>query len=390
MFVVAPLLLVLAKACRRFDKPVWIVGGMLLLLALKLVWCGSALLVVAGFTLLVGFAMTLAGHTPYIVELAAYASQTVLAGYGGLLEYRNISTQMVPRIPRSGWLSVVLPIATVLIFGTLFVLANPDLLKTFGEGFEWFVVNVRGWLVSWLPSPLEPFFWLVVIWLTVELLRPVVRQAIMEGDDGATLLAKRALAEAPLYNAFRNTLLTVIGLFAIYLVFEFATLWFREFPAGFYYSGCAHEGAAWLTVALALATVTLSLVFRGSILHDPRLQSLRRLSWIWSFQNILLAVAVYNRLFSYVGFNGMTQMRMVALFGMTAVVAGFVLVLVKIAHNKNFTWLVRHHLWALAITIYLFALTPVDTIVVNYNVGRILRQACRSAFIRSAPKAFRL
>jgi hypothetical protein len=46
---------------------------------------------------------------------------------------------------------------------------------------------------------------------------------------------------------------------------------------------------------------------------------------------------------------------------------------VKIAHNKNFTWLVRHHLWALAITIYLFALTPVDTIVINYNVRRILR-----------------
>jgi len=51
---------------------------------------------------------------------------------------------------------------------------------------------------------------------------------------------------------------------------------------------------------------------------------------------------------------------------------GFVLVLWKIAHNRDFVWLVRRHLWALAITVYLFVLTPVDTIVVNYNVRRIL------------------
>jgi hypothetical protein len=181
-----------------------------------------------------------------------------------------------------------------------------------------------------------------------------------------------AAAEAPLYYPFRNTLYTVIGLFAVYLVFEFATLWFREFPEGFYYSGYAHEGAAWLTVALALATVTLSLVFRGGTLDDPRLPNLRRLAWIWSVENALLAIAVYNRLFIYIGFNGMTRMRMVGLFGMSAVVVGFALVLVKIARDKSFTWLVRRHLWALAVTIYLFALTPIDTIVFNYNVRRIL------------------
>lgn len=36
-------------------------------------------------------------------------------------------------------------------------------------------------------------------------------------------------------------------------------MWFRPFPTGFHYSGYAHEGAFWLTVALAMATITLSL-----------------------------------------------------------------------------------------------------------------------------------
>ena len=158
----------------------------------------------------------------------------------------------------------------------------------------------------------------------------------------------------------------------LYLIFEFATLWFREFPKGFHYSGYAHEGAAWLTVALALATALLSLVFRGSVLCDPRVAQLRMLAWAWSLENILLAIAVYNRLFIYVGFNGMTRMRIVGLFGITAVLVGFIIVLVKIAHNKNFVWLIRRQLWTLSIAVYLFALTPLDSTVVSYNVRRIL------------------
>jgi hypothetical protein len=96
------------------------------------------------------------------------------------------------------------------------------------------------------------------------------------------------------------------------------------------------------------------------------------LAWVWSLENILLAMAVYHRMHIYVGFNGMTRMRIIGLFGMSAVVAGFLLVLWKIARNRDFVWLVRHQLWALAITVYLFVLTPVDVLWVQYNVRRIL------------------
>ena len=40
--------------------------------------------------------------------------------------------------------------------------------------------------------------------------------------------------------------------------------------------------------------IVLSLGFRGEILHDPRLPLLRRLAWVWSAQNFLLAAAVFN------------------------------------------------------------------------------------------------
>ncbi|MGE3780477.1 MAG: DUF4153 domain-containing protein, partial [Pirellulaceae bacterium] len=160
---------------------------------------------------------------------------------------------------------------------------------------------------------------------------------------------------------------------AAYLLFEFKTLWGRVFPPGFYYSGYAHEGAAWLTVALLLATLILSLVFRGSMLDDPRLPRMRRLAVIWSVENLLLGIAVYHRLWIYVNYNGMTRMRMVGFFGITLVLVGFGLVLGKFAFRLDFLWLVRRQLWALVAAVYLFLLTPVDQLVVRYNVNRILK-----------------
>ncbi|MDP6059214.1 MAG: DUF4173 domain-containing protein, partial [Pirellulaceae bacterium] len=348
--------------------PFAVVVVMLIVLVLKLLWCGSVLLVVFGFGLLAAVAMTLTGQCPYVLELAMFVSQTIRSGWEAVLHYGRQCNRTSPAISSLPLINVILPATAFLIFSVIFVLANPDLFASISDRIGAFVSGMRRWMANF--SPLEVIFWLVTAWLSLGLLRP------WSGTLQSNILADRPApqkpAPAPLFAAFRNTLLTVIGLFAVYLVYEFATLWFREFPQGFHYSGYAHEGAAWLTVALALATATLSMVFRGSVLNDPRLQHLRQLAWIWSGLNLMLALSVYNRLFIYIEFNGLTRMRMIGLFGISLVACGFILVIIKIARNDNTIWLVRRHLWALALAVYLFALTPVDTLVVQYNVGRIL------------------
>ena len=125
-------------------------------------------------------------------------------------------------------------------------------------------------------------------------------------------------------------------------------------------------------MALGLATLMLSIIFRDTLLDDPRLPLLRKLAWAWSIENLLLAAAVFNRLFIYVGFNGMTRMRVIGLLGVASVVVGFVLVVWKIVHNRNFVWLIRRQLWTVSFAAYLYAVLPVDAFVNQYNVGRIL------------------
>jgi hypothetical protein len=177
---------------------------------------------------------------------------------------------------------------------------------------------------------------------------------------------------APLYEVHRNSLAGLVVLFAAYLGYEFVTLWGREFPRGFHYSGYAHEGAAWLTLALAMATVGLSIVFAGRTLADPRLHVLRRWGNIWAIENLLLAVAVYHRLHIYIGFNGMTRMRIVGILGISAVVAGLFLVLWKIHRRRSFFWLVQRDLWVLALALYAYCVLPVDWLTTHYNVRRIM------------------
>jgi len=386
LLAAAPLLLWWGAPSRLSGRRCRSVGGshlasllflfvLLWVLAAKLVWCGAVLPVVLGCLLLMAYALALAGTVPYVIEILVFPARMMLGGMLGVAAYTRAARRPGRLVARFGWLSVLLPAAAFVAFSVLFILANPDLLDTFGRRVERLLSGFRRWLIDTSPHPVEIAFWLCAAWVSLGLLRPLLSRPLfdeimLQGSEGKQVAV--APRPSPFYAAARNTLITVLVLFAIYLVFEFRTLWFREFPAGFYYAGYAHQGAAWLTVALALATLILSIVFRGSILREPRLKTLRRLAWFWSLENILLAVAVYHRLSIYVGFNGLTRMRVVGFLGITAVLIGFLLVVWKIARNHGFVWLMRRHSWTLSLAIYLYAVLPVDAIVVRYNVGRIL------------------
>jgi len=375
LFAGGPILLLIGSPQRRLGLDAGVVGTMLLLLAGSLVWCGAGWHLAVGTMLVTAFAMTLTGLRPYIVDVILFACVTIITGAAGLSRHLRAFSRITPPIPRATWLKVVLPAAAVLGFGTLFVCANPDEAKTVGQWLEqaWDVLSDA--IRAFSPSLPEALLWVGATWIAGGFFRPLLTTQVFVDRPRNTAGAADAdepLFEAHLYPALRNTLIAVIVLFAAYLVFEFQTLWFRVFPKGFYYSGYAHEGAAWLTGALALATAALSAIFRGVVLQDPRLPRLRKLAWMWSIENLLLALAVYHRMSIYIDFNGMTRMRTVGLLGITAVVVGFVLVLWKIAHSRSFVWLVNRQLWTLATAVFVYAVLPVDFLVHSYNVRRIL------------------
>lgn len=354
---------------RRVSAATVVLAVLLLILAWRMTGNGWWLQIVAGIWLLSGLILTLHGCPPFVLETVSFGVQALPGGHEFLSRLNDRLQHHLTDSADSGHsrrMDYLLPAAAAMLFGSLFVMANPDLADWFSDHLGRFTDRIREFLFQF--SATEVVFWCFVIWITGGLLRPVAA----DSTSGDIRPPEPTLRETPLYFAYRNTLVTVSILFAGYLVFEFRTLWFREFPEGFHYSGYAHEGAAWLTAALALATCTLSVIFRGDTLTDSRLPQLKKFAWLWSFLNLLLAVAVHHRLFIYIDFNGMTRMRTIGLLGITAVVGGFLLVVRRINRHHGFQWLLRRQLWVVAALTWIYLVLPVDDMVHRYNVSQIL------------------
>lgn len=370
LFTLLPVLLYFGVSRWASDASCRVIVPMLLVLAARLLWCGDWLMVTAGFALLALAAMSFAGQRPWLLEAIVFVAQIVPAGFLANCRYAQTVAHVRGPEQRRNWLAVAIPGAAFFIFSLLFLLANPDLLTWVSDGLTEAFQRIRSWIIAYVPAPLQVLFWVGVAWIAAGLIRPLAGIDTALADDTEPTPPPETSAPAPLYEPFRNTLAVVVVLFGVYLIYEFTTVWSRVFPPGSY-SAYAHEGAFWLTVALAVATFLLSGIFQGRILGDARIAVLRRWSRIWAAENFLLALAVYHRMMIYIDFNGMTRMRTVGLLGITAVIAGFVLVLIKIARHRSFLWLIRRDLWALGFFIYLYAVLPVDGIVMAYNVRRI-------------------
>ncbi len=353
------------RSANRLSSVLIAVG--MVLLGLKLIWGGSALAVACVLSLVMVYGMALAGLAPLLPEALAFGVSMFAGGLHHVCSYRFRMDSAHSHRPIA-WLAGILPVIVAGIFAWLFVLANPDLSNRVTEAIRICLSNATEWLsqftlgqsILWLTSGM---FFFGILYPTRSYLFP----------EPKTANANEVPQLSALYTAFRNTLWSVNGLFAIYLVFEFVTLGNRNFPENFYYAGYAHRGAFWLTVALALATFTLSFIFRRSTFLDPRFGRLKRLAYVWSVENLLLSVAVFNRLFIYIEFNGLTRMRVIGLLGVSCVLAGFVLVVVKLWQRHGFVWLIHRQLWIPWIATVIYVVLPVDWIVHAYNASQIQR-----------------
>lgn len=371
-FAGAVTLMFLGTPKRQLNVTSVILTIMIAMVSWRLASNGSSMLMIAGLWLIHALVLALRREVPYVLETFVFAAQSVPGGYEFLAtlntKFRNQVLKPVDEGKSSRILDIGLPLASAVLFGGIFVMANPDIFSWVSTGFATILRSFGNFFEQF--SPFEIFFWCGTAWITAGLLRPVITGFLTTETDNTTTVWEKS--EAPMYNAFRNTLMTVIALFGVYLAFEFKPPWFQQLPDGFHYSGYAHQGAAWLTVALALATLMLSLIFRGLTLCDPRLGKLQKLAWIWSALNFILAIAVYHRMMIYIDYNGMTRMRVVGLLGITSVVGGFALVVCKIRQQKNFLWLIRRQLWVVSLALFVFVTLPVDSLIHRCNVRQIL------------------
>lgn len=370
LFVGVPAIVWFASETRTRSPRLAAISALLALIAGRCLWQSSAGATALGMAMLLAFAIALRLSRSFLPELAASA---LGSAWGSLRQLRGFGAAVARlarplRSPRISWAAVYIPAALVVVFGAIFAAANPVI-----QGWLSSVIDrVNG--ASWAPSPVRLVFWAGGAVVAAALLRPAIRAIasldarlgtahVSEPGDAVPAASRLALA--------RNGMIALNALFLGYNALDAVYLWGGHAPSGVTHTEYAHAGTAWLTVAFVLSTIVLGAVFRGPIEHHARGRLARVLAYAWAAQNFILAAGTFRRITMYVAYSGLTQLRIVGIFGTTLATLGLAIVVYKVARRRTMLWVMHRQLDALALAVALFIVAPTDDLAMRYNAARI-------------------
>ena len=137
-----------------------------------------------------------------------------------------------------------------------------------------------------------------------------------------------------------NGLLALVnGIDIYYLGFLHAT------PPGITFSQYLHNGTNSLIASIILAVSIILFYFRGYLNFYEHNNWLRKLSYIWIAQNIILVISTAYRNTVYISNYGMTHKRIGVYVYLFLCVAGLVTTFIKIRNAKNNWFLFRKNAW---------------------------------------------
>jgi hypothetical protein len=273
----------------------------------------------------------------------------------------------------------MLPLGLGCVFLALFSAANPV---------------VEGWLDEIDFRPLLALmdisrvaFWLflvAVVWPFV-----LFRRRKSGGADIVSPRSAAAAVERPESGGFRSiffgeiailrSLVLFNAMFAVQTALDVEILWRgRGLPAGISFAGYAHRGAYPLMVTGLLAGAFVVLAMRPGA-SVRRSASIRALVYLWTAQNIALAVSSLHRLELYVQAYSLTYWRVAAFVWMGLVAAGLVLILVQISTRRSNGWLLSAITSAAVLALYVCALVNFDFVIADYNIRHSGQVSAESA-----------
>jgi Domain of unknown function (DUF4153) len=390
---IVPLVVLLCARRRRFSLGLFVVTLCMGLLAFRCVWQVNPFVLALGVIALVFFAIALRSGRAGLPFLMVSFVPALAWGFPRLVQY--VGSVRIKRLPLSGKevnpalaKTIGIPVVITAAFAMLFLLANTIVRRMAGNAwrsfFEFLDSHLFPLFEQFTPSMARLLFWVVCLSFVAALLRP--RREALPGEKALDTPTDADLSKDTVhFQASLNTLIAVNLLFLAYNAFDARYLVGEvSLPPGLDHSQYARQGTFWLTVALVLSTLVLGAIFRTSLRHHGRGKFLYRLAGLWCLQNFVLSLWVFRRLWIYIGYNGLTRMRIVGVFGIVLVIIGFVLVVMKVKRDHSALWLIRRQLAAFCLALVLLAVSPLDLVVWRVNVPLMLRDSQSRAAVQLA------
>lgn len=265
-------------------------------------------------------------------------------------------------------LEVGIPCVVGIAFMAIFLRATPAL----ADWFQAYLSMPLQWLANWAAdfSIGEIFIWVVIGSVGFGLGANSAASFILENGLSVSRGPCQELQPSEIiFRIARNTLFVSIATFIFFLITECLQVVRGGLPLQMQYPEYVHQGAAWLTVALAFSTLVVCVCFRASHAQSQEYARLRPIGFLFIGLNFLLAIAIYRRLGEYIGQHGLTYLKLVGVAGVTCVVGGLFCVLQKIRHGLHVWWLLRVQSLFAAVVMFLFACSPIDWIAQSYNTN---------------------
>ena len=371
-------LLILVGSTLRVSPKLALCVGLLAVVAAKSAWQSDGLTLWFGFAVLFALASGAVGNSTQLPELIGSCLASLRAAPGVAASAGRLFGHFARRsgVDRSEYLPILVPAAVTLAFLGVFGLANTVLSSWLQAAWAELTAGLAR-LYELLYAPERLLVWLGFALVAAVLAFPrrvvAARLNRLLGRAESRDVPGSARASNLLARTARNTLIGVNLLFLAYNGVDVVYLWVRRaLPAGTCFSDYARGGVFWLAAALALTSLVLGAMFSGPLGVDARAAQLKKLAIVWVAQNLLLALLACQRLAIYFSFNGLTEMRIVGACGIAAVVAGLLIVTLKLLQGRSLGWIVRQQLTTLALfALALFAL-PIGALVSGVNADRIL------------------
>lgn len=362
LFAGIPIVIGFAVPRVRTSPRLFAIGALLLVVAGRAMFHPSAGLVLLGVGLLAAFAVGLRQRATFVPEVALSAVSAI-----AVLPHRVTGVARgvrrlfgKTRLSSAKVLPVVIPVALLGAFLGVFSLANPVV----AHGVERAWTAVTRFIT--FPHPLRVGLWALLAIVAAVLARPATyrfKAKLAMPAEGEAKDVSLAIA--------RNALFALNALFLAFNALDVAYLWAGSPPPGTDTQHYAHSGTFWLTVALSMTTATVGVLFRKELAFDPRAKLARVLAAVWVGQGFVLALGAFRRIAMHVTRSGLSDLRIVGIFGTTLVCVGLGLVLFKMFRLKSFAWLLRRQADAFALALVLYAATPTHLLSAKVNVSRI-------------------
>ena len=271
---------------------------------------------------------------------------------------------------------IVIPAVVSVLFLIIFAAANPVVARQFASLWN-HITDILSRLTDYLNMG-RFLFWCGWLLVFAALIRPVVQSAIIDRIMKLDIRLEPCEVTPRIEVDFLVACVTLVCVNLVFLGYncmDAVYLYFRvALPTGITWTAYTHAGCGWLTFGLFLSTVVLGFIFWHELNFHTRSSLLKRLAYVWIVQNAVLAVGTLRRISMYIDFSGLTHLLLTGVYGSLLVMAGLVIMVLKVRGNHSAVWLLRRYVAAFATGLTALALTPHGWVCATYNVPRILAE----------------